>query len=123
MKKTVSMADELSLGTRVTPNLQKCLNRREDLMFFMVEIDISIPNTIGNDELKQLQTAEAALAKSYQTSGQWIGIYRVVARYANVSLFDVDSTDELHAILTSLPLFPYMSVKVTPLCKHPASIS
>ena len=32
------------------------------------------------------------------------------------------SHDELHAILTSLPLFPFMTMKVTPLCRHPSSI-
>jgi muconolactone D-isomerase len=29
---------------------------------------------------------------------------------------------ELHEILTSLPVYPYMEIKVTALCAHPASI-
>jgi muconolactone D-isomerase len=29
----------------------------------------------------------------------------------------------LHEILTSLPLFPFMQIKVTPLCCHPSAIA
>ena len=47
--------------------------------------------------------------------------WRVVGHYSNTSIFEVESHDELHAILTSLPLFPFMTMKVTPLC-HPSSI-
>jgi muconolactone D-isomerase len=36
-------------------------------------------------------------------------------------VFDVDSLDELHALLTSLPLFPYMQIEIMPLCRHPSS--
>ncbi|WP_084402471.1 muconolactone Delta-isomerase family protein [Cupriavidus sp. amp6] len=33
-------------------------------------------------------------------------LWRVVGRYSNVSVFDVESNDELHELLSSLPLFP-----------------
>lgn len=31
--------------------------------------------------------------------------------------------DELHDILSKLPLFPYMKIIVTPLAKHPSAIA
>ena len=37
--------------------------------------------------------------------------------------FDVESPDKLHDLLTSLPLFPFMQIKVTPLCRHPSAIA
>jgi muconolactone D-isomerase len=40
-----------------------------------------------------------------------------------VSVFDVDSGDELHQILWNLPLFPFMTVQITPLTKHPSALS
>ena len=46
----------------------------------------------------------------------------MVGEYANYSLFDVESNDELHTLLSALPLFPYMKIHVTPLAKHPSSI-
>ncbi|MGE8636989.1 MAG: muconolactone Delta-isomerase family protein, partial [Achromobacter piechaudii] len=42
--------------------------------------------------------------------------------YANVSIFDVESNDELHTLLASLPLFPYMDINVTALARHPSAI-
>ena len=43
-------------------------------------------------------------------------------RYANVSVFDVASPDELHELLGGLPLFPYMDIKVTALARHPSAL-
>jgi len=46
----------------------------------------------------------------------------VVGQYANVSIFDVADNQELHDILTALPLYPWMAISVQPLCAHPSSI-
>ena len=45
-----------------------------------------------------------------------------MGEYANYSVFDVDSHDELHDILQNLPLFPYMDITVVPLAKHPSDV-
>ncbi len=42
--------------------------------------------------------------------------------YANVSMFDLESNDELHTLLSELPLFPCMEITVTPLATHPSAI-
>jgi muconolactone D-isomerase len=49
-------------------------------------------------------------------------MWRIAGQYANISVFDVDSHDELHAILSTLPLFPFMEISVTPLARHPSAI-
>ncbi|MFP3607550.1 muconolactone Delta-isomerase family protein, partial [Paraburkholderia sp. SIMBA_053] len=36
--------------------------------------------------------------------------------------FDVEGNAELHDILMALPLYPYMKISVTPLCRHPSSV-
>jgi muconolactone D-isomerase len=46
----------------------------------------------------------------------------VAGRYANVSVLDVSSVDELHELLSGLPLFPYLDIRVTPLARHPNAI-
>ncbi|HCW95944.1 MAG TPA: muconolactone delta-isomerase, partial [Pseudomonas sp.] len=40
----------------------------------------------------------------------------------NYSVFDVQSVEALHDTLMQLPLFPYMDIEVTGLCRHPSSI-
>ncbi len=40
----------------------------------------------------------------------------------NPGVFDVQSVEALHDTLMQLPLFPYMDIEVTGLCRHPSSI-
>ena len=61
--------------------------------------------------------------RDLQRDGRWKEIWRIVGEYANHSVFDVDSHDELHAILSGFPMFPYMKVRVTPLATHPNAIA
>src|SRR5918995_393683 len=59
----------------------------------------------------------------WQRSGHWPHIWRCVGQYANLSIFAVDSNEQLHQILWGLPLFPYMTITVTPLAAHPSDIA
>ncbi|WP_255417721.1 muconolactone Delta-isomerase family protein [Luteibacter sp. OK325] len=52
----------------------------------------------------------------------WLHIWRVTGKWANTSIFRVNDADELHEILTALPLFRYMEIEVIALNRHPASI-
>ena len=49
-------------------------------------------------------------------------LWRVAGQYSNISIFDVADHDELHAILSTLPLFPFMAIQVTPLARHPSAV-
>ncbi|WP_066765254.1 muconolactone Delta-isomerase [Sphingobium sp. CCH11-B1] len=91
-------------------------------MLIMVEMDVRIPLDFDKVEAESLKVAEKARFQELQSAGKWRHIWRVVGRYANVSIFDVESNAELHDILTGLPLFPFMKMKVTPLCRHPSSL-
>ncbi len=46
-------------------------------------------------------------------------IWRLPGRFANVSLYRTADATELHAALTSLPLWPFMDVRVEALAVHP----
>lgn len=69
-----------------------------------------------------LRARERERAAELQRQGKWRHLWRVAGRYANVSIFDVEGAEQLHALLTSLPLFPFMQIEVTALCRHPSSI-
>lgn len=90
-------------------------------MLFHVTMEVNLPPTMPAEQADALKKAEKELAISLQQSGQWRHLWRVVGQYANVSVFDVESAEQLHTLLTSLPLFPYMRIGVTPLCRHPSS--
>ena len=61
-------------------------------------------------------------SQELQRQGKWRHLWRVAGRYSNVSIFDVSSAEELHDILSTLPLFPFMEIRVSALCRHPSSI-
>lgn len=91
-------------------------------MLFMAEMTVRIPSTLAPEVADEIKRKEKEYAQQLQRDGQWRHLWRVVGEYANVSIFDVSGNDELHTILSGLPLFPYMEIKVTPLANHPSSI-
>ena len=90
-------------------------------MLFKVEMDVNVPLDYDPAKFEALKAAEKARFQELQTAGTWRHIWRVVGQYANVSIFDVQSNTELHDILMSLPLYPFMDVRITALCRHPSS--
>jgi muconolactone D-isomerase len=85
-------------------------------------MNVNLPAAMPQEAAAALKLEEKELAQRLQESGKWRHLWRIAGQYANVSVFDVDSVEELHALLTSLPLFPYMQIDVMPLCRHPSSI-
>ena len=62
------------------------------------------------------------MPKSCSTPANGFICGRIVGEYSNISIFDVADNDELQAILSGLPLFPFMTAKVMPLARHPSAI-
>jgi muconolactone D-isomerase len=91
-------------------------------MLYLVRMDVKIPATLDAAEVDAIKAREKAYAQDLQREGRWKHLWRVVGEYANYSVFDVESNDEMHTILSRLPLFPYMEIFVTPLARHPSSI-
>jgi muconolactone D-isomerase len=85
-------------------------------------MDVNLPPDMPPDVADAIKTREKAYSQELQRLGKWRHIWRVAGEYANYSIFDVQSNAELHDILFASPLFPYMKVSVTPLCRHPSSI-
>ncbi len=91
-------------------------------MLFQVEMTVNIPLDFDKAEADRIKAVEKAYSQDLQRSGEWRHIWRVAGLYANVSMFDVATNERLHEILMGLPLYPFMTIKVTPLCRHPSSI-
>jgi muconolactone D-isomerase len=91
-------------------------------MLFHVRMDVNIPADLPADVATEIKAREKAYFQELQRSGKWRHIWRIVGEYANYSIFDVESNTELHDILSSLPLFPYMKISVEALCRHPSSV-
>ena len=91
-------------------------------MLYLVHMTVNIPSTLAPEEAARIKAEEKAYSQQLQSAGKWPHLWRVVGEYANYSVLDVASNDELHDTLSRLPLFPFMKITVTPLAKHPSSI-
>jgi muconolactone D-isomerase len=91
-------------------------------MLFLAEMEVRLPHDMPVEQADELKARERGIAQALQRDGRWRHLWRVAGRYANISVFDVSSPDELHELLDGLPLFPYMDIRVTPLARHPSAI-
>lgn len=91
-------------------------------MRFLVQMEVDVPHDADREEIDKLKAAERHRAQQLQGEGRWVHLWRVVGRYANVSVFDVGSHEELHELLTTLPMWPFLAVTVTPLTGHPSAL-
>lgn len=91
-------------------------------MLFHVRMDVKIPHDLPQTEVAEILAREKAYSQELQKSGKWRHIWRIAGQYSNYSVFDVSDNAELHDILSGLPLFKFMDIKVEPLLRHPSSI-
>ena len=91
-------------------------------MLFLVHMQVAIPANADLAHIDQLKTDEKRYTQQLQREGKLPSLWRVVGQNANYSLFDVQSSDELHAVLNALPLFPFLTIEVTPLVQPPATV-
>lgn len=92
------------------------------MALFHVRMDVTITNDLDPEVRADTLAREKAYSQELQRSGTWRELWRIVGRYSNISIFDVESGDELHEILQGLPLFPYMDIEVMALTRHPSRI-
>lgn len=92
-------------------------------MLFAVQMDVELPLGMNPGEREDMLAREKAYSHDLQRAGKWPHIWRIVGRYSNLSILDVAHTAELHDILWNLPLFPYMTIKVTALTMHPSDVA
>lgn len=91
-------------------------------MLFHVRMDVSLPYDLDPATRERLLADEKDRAQDLQRRGIWLHLWRVVGQYSNISVFDTESPDQLHDLLWTLPLFPFMRIEVTALAQHPSSI-
>jgi muconolactone D-isomerase len=87
-------------------------------MEFLVHIEIA--SLEGDAAARQaLLEKEAERARELAATGVLHRLWRVPGRRANWGIWIAQDADELHAAISSLPLFPYLTVTVHPLARHP----
>jgi muconolactone D-isomerase len=86
-------------------------------VLFHVSMTVRIPHDLDPERLKRLTAQEHERADELVRQSKWVHAWRVAGKWANVSIFEVASPAELHEILSSLPLYPFMEIEVAALCQ------
>lgn len=87
-------------------------------MEFLVRIEQRIPPDIDPGLLAEVKAAEHARGRELAEAGTLRRIWRIPGRRAVYALYRVAGPDELHEVLASLPLFPWMDIEATALAAH-----
>lgn len=88
-------------------------------MRFHVRITVSLPPGLDPEERDRLLAAELTRGRELHAAGAIADIWRIPGRLANVGIWEAADATELHALIASLPLFPYLEAEVTALARHP----
>ncbi|WP_017939039.1 muconolactone Delta-isomerase [Zestomonas thermotolerans] len=91
-------------------------------MLFHVKMTVKLPADMDPQLADRIKAEEKEYSQRLQREGKWRHLWRIAGQYANYSIFDVASVEELHETLMQLPLFPYMDIEIDGLCRHPSSI-
>jgi muconolactone D-isomerase len=89
-------------------------------MEFLVRIEIGWPP--GEDEVRRqdLIARETVRASELAASGNLVRLWRSVGSWGNIGIWEATDATELQALLSSLPLFPWMRIGAEPLAVHPS---
>jgi muconolactone D-isomerase len=87
---------------------------------FLVQIRVSLPATMPDGERSELLAAELKRGRELRDAGSIVSIWRIPGGpLRNVGIWEATDATELHELISSLPLFPYLETIVTPLAQHP----
>ena len=88
-------------------------------MRFLLNIQVRMPGEWTNEQRSELACRETEAAVELMHRKVLRRTFRVVGQVANFSIWETATPEELHAVLQSLPMYPFMTITVTPIIKHP----
>jgi muconolactone D-isomerase len=90
---------------------------------FLVNIRFVWPDSITDEKRKDLREKEVKMAGELAKKGHLVRMWRVIGRRENWGLWRAKDATEMHAILSGLPIWPYMEVQVHAMAVHPVDPS
>lgn len=88
-------------------------------MEYLVHLTYREPVELEAPAAQDLRSAEKRHALRIQAAGILTSIWRDPGHRASWTVWSVESPEELHSQLTSLPYWPWMTANVHPLATHP----
>jgi muconolactone delta-isomerase len=87
---------------------------------FMTTFIISIPPDAPGEVVADTEAREAATTRELAAQGHLLRLWTLPGSSRALGLWNASSPAEMQAILTSLPMDPWMTVQTTELTRHPS---
>ena len=87
---------------------------------FLTTFTVSVPEGTPTQAVDDTEAREARRANELAEQGHLLRLWRLPGRSRALGLWNAGNPAEMQAILTSLPLDPWMTVETTPLSQHPS---
>ena len=88
-------------------------------MEFLVSIKVEVPQDFPASSFEQLLVKERLRGQELKTQGSIERIWRIPGTRNNVGIWKATDATELHSLLSSLPIFAFMTIEIVPLAVHP----
>jgi muconolactone D-isomerase len=93
-----------------------------ELMEFLVQFEVDIPDSVAKSEVEDGERAEAAAAGMLADQGHLVRLWQVSVGTGQTTVLGLNragSQAELDGLLGALPLYKWMRTSITPLVQHP----
>ncbi len=87
---------------------------------FLTTFTISVPEGTPGQAVDDTEAREARRAEELAGQGRLLRLWRLPGPSRALGLWNAGNPAEMQAILTSLPMDPWMTVETTPLSRHPS---
>jgi muconolactone D-isomerase len=88
-------------------------------MEFLVSIKVEVPQDFPASSFEQLLVKERVRGQELKAQGAIERIWRVPGTRNNVGIWKAEDASQLHLLLSSLPIFAFMTIEIVPLAVHP----
>ncbi|GLU48738.1 muconolactone Delta-isomerase [Nocardiopsis ansamitocini] len=88
-------------------------------MEFLINITINWGPDMDEEKKSELSVLERRIAAQHAEDGHLVRMWRVPGRQENWGLWRASDPTEMHRIISSLPVWPWMDVRVHCLADHP----
>jgi muconolactone delta-isomerase len=92
-------------------------------MEFLVDMVTTVPEGTARETVEDTRRREAARVKELAAQGHVLRLWKppeAPGEWHTLGLFNATDENELHQVLTSMPLNKWMTVTVTPFKPHPS---
>lgn len=90
-------------------------------MLYLVDIQVNKSEVLDPEQWEALAQSESDYGMEARRNGKQLHIWRKAGAYAAVAVWDAEDHDELHELLSRLPLFHFLDITVSPLVEHPST--